>query len=104
MIFSKDAYGSLENRLLTALPCDEYERLLPNLEQVRLPRNRILYESGDEMRYAYFLNCGVASLLDIIEGGQTLDVRHGWQRGLHRSADHSSQPGHVCRIMVQMPQ
>ena len=45
------------------MPRDEYERLLPNLEQVRLPRNRILYETGDEVRSAYFLSEGMVSFL-----------------------------------------
>ena len=62
------------NRLLAALPRDEYERLLPNLEQVRLPRNRIVYEAGDPTRYAYFLNDGMASLVAITEDGQTIEI------------------------------
>jgi hypothetical protein len=55
----------IKNRLLALLPPAEYERLVPNLEPIRLPRNRILYEAGDEMRYAYFLNNGLASLLPL---------------------------------------
>jgi CRP-like cAMP-binding protein len=71
--FSKDSSSiPIGNRLLARLPRDEYERLLPNLEVVRFPRNRILYEAGDEVRCAYFLNDGLVSLLAITEAGQTV--------------------------------
>jgi len=42
------------NILLDALPDEDYERLLPNLELVRLARGEILYGSGDEMNYLHF--------------------------------------------------
>ncbi len=41
---------------------------------VKNPRNRILYEVGDEVRSAYFLNDGLVSLLAITEDGQTVDI------------------------------
>ena len=49
------------NRLLAALARDEYERLLPRLELVRFPKNRILYEAGEGIHYAYFPTHGMAS-------------------------------------------
>ena len=64
----------IENRLLAALPRDEYESLLPKLELVRFPRNRILYEAGDALHYAYFPNSGMASLLAITEDGSTIEI------------------------------
>ncbi|HLA11829.1 MAG TPA: cyclic nucleotide-binding domain-containing protein [Pyrinomonadaceae bacterium] len=41
---------------------------------MRLPRNRILYEAGDEVPSAYFLIEGMVSLLAITEDGQTVDI------------------------------
>src|SRR5229473_1769687 len=64
----------IQNRLLAALPRDEYERLLPNLESVRLPKNRILCEAGDTIHHGYFLNSGMASLLAITEDGRTIEL------------------------------
>ena len=40
------------NRLLSALPVAEFERLAPNLERVSLQRKRVLYDAGDEVRHA----------------------------------------------------
>lgn len=69
-----DSTIPINNRLLAALPRDEYERLLPRLELVRFPKNRILYESGEEIHYAYFPTHGMASLFAITEDGSTLEI------------------------------
>lgn len=38
-----------ENRLLAALPSDEYERLLPRLEQVSFSLGEVVYEFGGHL-------------------------------------------------------
>lgn len=53
--------GPTGNRLLAVLSADEHKRLLPHLKQVYLPKNKILYEVGNQIRYAYFLLDGPAS-------------------------------------------
>ena len=57
------------NRLLAALPRDEYERLLPNLETVSLTYKQVLYEPREPINQVYFPNTGVISLLTILEEG-----------------------------------
>lgn len=51
------------NRLLAALPAREYQRLLPELEQVTLGFAQILYSPGDTIRHVYFPNNSIVSLL-----------------------------------------
>lgn len=63
-----------ENKILAALPRDEYERLHAHLEKVHLPQNKIIYDAGDNIRYAYFPLCGMISLLSITESGETFEV------------------------------
>jgi CRP-like cAMP-binding protein len=63
-----------ENRILAALPREEYERLLPNLERVSLKHDQILYESGETIRYAYFLDSAIVSMLSVTEEGATIEV------------------------------
>src|SRR2546429_4043386 len=41
-------------RSLASLPAKEYERLLAGLELVKLSYGDVLYEPGEQMRYAYF--------------------------------------------------
>ena len=48
--------------------------LLPGLELVRFPKNRILNEAGEEIHDAYFPAHGMASLFAITEDGSTLEI------------------------------
>ena len=70
---------------------------------VRFRKNRILYEAGEAIQYAYFPNNGLASLLAITEDGSTIEIgtvgREGYIGGpiLH-------QVGITAyRVTVQMP-
>jgi CRP-like cAMP-binding protein len=91
------------NTLLAALPRDEYERLLPRLELVRFPKNRVLYEVGEAVHYAYFPTHGMASLFAITEDGSTLEVGTVGSEG-HIGAPILHQVGIAAyRVTVQMP-
>ena len=56
----------IENRLLAALPHEAYLRLLPNLEYVPLLFEQVLYQSRETIKYVYFPNHGVISLLTVM--------------------------------------
>jgi CRP-like cAMP-binding protein len=62
------------NRLLAALPKKEYQRLLPSLEQVTLPFAEVLYEPGALIKYVYFPNDSIVSLLAQVAERSTLEV------------------------------
>src|SRR5688572_13514461 len=51
----------LANRLLSALPTEEFARLFPHLEPVSLAAGEVLYKLDEEMRYAYFPETAVVS-------------------------------------------
>ncbi|HEX7313803.1 MAG TPA: Crp/Fnr family transcriptional regulator [Pyrinomonadaceae bacterium] len=62
----------LTNRLLSALPAEDFARLFPHLEPVSLAAGEVLYKLDEEMRYAYFPETMVVSHLYILsEGGMT---------------------------------
>jgi CRP-like cAMP-binding protein len=64
------AYGAEQNRLLRALPLEEYTRLLPQLTPVRLALKQVLIEPDVPIRDVYFLREGVGSMIaDEQEGG-----------------------------------
>jgi CRP-like cAMP-binding protein len=63
-----------ENRLLAALPADEYKMLLPALEPVALARGMALYESGRPQPYLYFPATGIVSLLYLLESGAATEI------------------------------
>ena len=62
------------NRLLAALPKDEYQRLLLKLEPFTLVFGEVIYESGDLIRNVYFPTGGIISLLAAVEERATLEV------------------------------
>lgn len=72
----------IPNRLLATLPRAAYERLLPQLELVRLAKGSVLYEIGDPIRYVYFINVGFSSLLTMSRGGETMEVAMVGREGL----------------------
>lgn len=62
----------LTNKLLSALPAEDFSRLLPHLEPVSLSAGDVLYKLDAEIRYAYFPETAVVSHLHLLtEGGMT---------------------------------
>jgi CRP-like cAMP-binding protein len=69
-----ELHNPMQNALLQALPPDEYHRLLPHLELVQMPLGKVLYESGDELHYAYFPTTCIVSKLYVIENGASAEI------------------------------
>lgn len=74
MSLRKEPGPIFQNGLLAALPREEYERLSPHMELVRLKPGRILYHPGDAVRHAYFPKGGMICLLSTTESGRTIEV------------------------------
>jgi len=64
----------IPNRLLAALPRKDYRKLLPSLELVEMPYTKILYESRDRIRYVYFPNNCLVSMLTTVNDRQSAEV------------------------------
>ena len=62
------------NRLLAALPANEYRRLLPKLEEFSLIFTETIYEPGDIIRHVYFPGSGIISLLSAVEERSMLEL------------------------------
>lgn len=62
------------NHLLNALPQEDFDRLEPYLESVTLKLGEVLYESGDQMRHAYFPTTAIVSLLYVLENGSSAEI------------------------------
>lgn len=74
MPVSQHPNNLIKNRLLAALPPEEYERLLPNLETVPLNFKQVLYDINKPIEYIYFPKNCLASLLTIMENGEAVEV------------------------------
>jgi CRP-like cAMP-binding protein len=69
-----DPNAPRQNRLLAALPEDEYARLLPDLELVQMPLGTVIYESGSELRHVYFPTTSIVSLLYVMINGASAEI------------------------------
>jgi CRP-like cAMP-binding protein len=65
---------SVENRLLASLPRGEYERLLPQLQQVSFSLGEVVYEFGGHLDYVFFPTSSIVSLLYTMENGTSAEM------------------------------
>ena len=62
------------NSLLAALPRKERQHLIGELKQVALTYGEVLYEPGERIKYVYFPNDSVVSLVTLVDQHQPLGV------------------------------
>jgi CRP-like cAMP-binding protein len=62
------------NRLLDALPVEEYERIASHLELIPMGLGDVLYESGSKLRHVYFPTTAIVSLLYVMEDGASAEI------------------------------
>jgi CRP-like cAMP-binding protein len=62
-----------QNRLLAALPLEDYVRLLPELEPVPLPLAWTVHRAGDREKYLYFLTAGIVSRFYVTQNGASAE-------------------------------
>lgn len=62
------------NRILSALPETEYQRLVDLLEPVELSLDEILLKARQKSEYLYFPTKGIVSLLSVMDDGSTTEI------------------------------
>lgn len=63
-----------QNHLLAALPDEEFGRLAGQLELVPLLLGQMMYEPGEQLRYAYFPTTSIVSLHYVMESGDSAEM------------------------------
>jgi CRP-like cAMP-binding protein len=71
-----------QNQLLAALPAEEFGRLEPHLEHVRLLLGDVLSESGGALQHAYFPTTSIVSLHYVMENGSSAEVAGVGREGI----------------------
>ena len=64
-----------QNHLLAALPQQECQRLVPDLEPCPLPLGWTIHDAGDRERYLYFITAGIVSRFYVTAGVFTMNSR-----------------------------
>lgn len=94
---------STTNRLLAALPEAEFQRLVPNLEQVSFTLGEVLYEAGEHIRHAYFLDRNtLASVISAMENGTSIEACVVGSEGLVGIQAFLRTEATPARIVVQV--
>ncbi|MBU0911066.1 MAG: Crp/Fnr family transcriptional regulator [Gammaproteobacteria bacterium] len=93
--------GPQNNHLLAALPEDVKERLFPHMELIELPLGKVLYESGDTLRYVYFPTNSIVSLLYVMESGASAEISVVGKEGLIGVALFMGGESTTSRAIVQ---
>lgn len=69
-----DSHYPVQNRLLAALPREEFERLLPQLHPVSFSLGEVVYEFGGHLDYVFFPTTSIVSLLYTMENGTSAEM------------------------------
>ena len=93
---------SINNSVLLALPEDEYALLRPHLERIDLPQYQILYEPGEKIDFAYFLNKGMTSLVIAVNDGRSVEVGIVGKEGMVGTPLAAGLRSGPCRAIMQI--
>src|SRR5258706_9696980 len=66
--------GRPKNRLLAALPAEDFQRISPDLKTVPLTAKQVLLKRGDPNRYVFFPNGGMCSVTAMMKNGAAVEV------------------------------
>ena len=69
-----DALDPRSNRLLAALPGEEWDRWADQMEFVPLQLGQVIYESGRPQSHVYFPTTAIVSLLYVLEDGASAEI------------------------------
>jgi len=78
---STDGNGNaLHNRLLLGLPAKERDLLFSKLVFLNFRLHDVLQEAGNPIQYCYFPNTAMASILNVMNDGKSVEVGlAGWE-------------------------
>jgi CRP-like cAMP-binding protein len=65
---------TIQNRILASLPGEEYERIAPHLEEVRIHPGDVISRADEKFEYVYFPKRGTISVCAIMEDGAQVEV------------------------------
>jgi CRP-like cAMP-binding protein len=68
------ANGRPKNRLLAALPDEDFRRILPGLTTIPIRTKKVLQKQGEPFRHVYFPNGGVCSITTVLADGTTVEA------------------------------
>ena len=93
----------LDNKLLAALPRDQFDLLAPHLTAVSLQQGMFLAEPGDEFDHVYFPQNGMLSLLAVLRDGKAIETATVGREGVVGAMAGLGLYKSLVRVVVQLP-
>jgi CRP-like cAMP-binding protein len=91
------------NRLLLALPVDDLERLMPNLEHIACQREQVLVDADGSLDYIYFPDSGVISVVAVYANGDIIEMATIGREGCSGLQAVFGGKRSSVRLLVQIP-
>lgn len=70
----RHATSPARNRLLTSLPAEEFQRLMPHLSPMTFRQNQVLHDAWQQVDTVYFIEEGICSIVAEMEDGTSIEV------------------------------
>ncbi|KQW70765.1 Crp/Fnr family transcriptional regulator [Phenylobacterium sp. Root77] len=93
----------MQNRLLAALPPEDFGLMAPHLTHMDLERARLLYEPGDRVDVVYFPHDGVVSMMTLMENGAAIESATIGREGAVGLSSAVAPRHSLSRAIVQTP-
>ncbi|MDT4895101.1 MAG: hypothetical protein QOH25_178 [Acidobacteriota bacterium] len=74
MNHSQNPQHTIQNRILESLPAEEYERIAPHLEEVRMKLGDIISQPDEKIEYVHFPKRGIISICAVMRDGSQVEV------------------------------
>jgi CRP-like cAMP-binding protein len=100
---SSTQHRTIANRILSALPREDYERILPDRKRVPLKFRISLHEPGDKMPYVYFPDTGVISMLTVLADGDAVEIATVGNEGMTDLSVFLGLEESDSRLLIQVP-
>lgn len=93
----------IRSRILESVPDDEFRAIYPHLEFIPLLHRSILHEPSRNLKYVYFPNSGLISLVVAMEDGKTVEAAVVGREGAAGLPSVVSLTRSPLREVVQIP-
>lgn len=91
------------NYLLASLPAGDLARVRSHLEMVRLQQREVLFEANEPIRYVYFPETAVVSLVSRMEDGGSVEVGTAGCEGMAGLSVFLGEGASSVRAFAQLP-
>ena len=74
MNLAQNPQHTIQNRILESLPPEEYERIVPHLEEIRMNFGDVLSQPDEKIEYVHFPERGIISVCAVMQDGSQVEV------------------------------